>query len=82
MDIDSLEFHQIEGNAPVFACNTCGKRGDARGWFIADIPLGEGDTASIVVCSRKCERDFKSHPMAEAYVRDMLSRVAAMRGGE
>jgi hypothetical protein len=30
MNVQTLEFHEIEGNAPVFTCNTCGKRGVAR----------------------------------------------------
>ncbi len=82
MKVKDLEFHSIEGNAPVFTCNNCGKRGEARGWFIADIAIGEGsDTASIVVCSRRCEQAFKHHPMAQKYVNDMLSRVYAMRSG-
>ena len=82
MDVASLEFRQIEGNAPVFNCNSCGRTGEARGWYMADIPLGdEGDTVSIVVCSQKCKRAFMRHPMAQAYVRDLLSRVNALRGG-
>jgi hypothetical protein len=81
MKVESLEFHQIEGNAPVFTCNTCGISRQAQGWYIADIPIGdEGDTVSIVVCSQECKRAFKSHPKVQEYVNDLLSRVSVMRG--
>ncbi|PYS89012.1 MAG: hypothetical protein DMF64_19090 [Acidobacteria bacterium] len=82
MNIQSLEFHEIEGDAPVFTCNTCGKCGAAKGWRMADIPIGDqADTVSIVVCSVACERAFKAHPMATEYVNDLLARVHGMRGG-
>ena len=81
MEVEDLEFHTIEGNAPVFNCNACGKRSVASGWRIADIAIGEeNDTVSIVVCSLKCEQAFKAHPMAQEYVNDLLARVMIMRG--
>jgi hypothetical protein len=78
--VKDLVFHRIEGSPPVMTCNACGATKQAVAWRIADIALDDsGDTASIVVCSRRCEQTFKHHPMAERYVRDLLERVYAMR---
>ena len=79
MKAKELVFHRVEGHPPQFTCNYCGLIAPAYDWLIAEIPIGDGDTVSLVVCSRRCQRAFQSHPASNRYISDLMRRVAAMR---
>lgn len=78
MNASNLVFHEIQGNAPIFACNYCGARDQATGWLMADVPIGDGDTVSIVCCSARCATEFKAHPYADRYLADLFGKVRAV----
>lgn len=80
--ITFIEFSEIQGNAPVFTCNWCGREGQATGWLAGDvaIPDNSGDTVTLVFCSDTCRLLFVSHPNSIYYIADLLERVMSVRG--
>lgn len=61
---------------PGTSCNYCGGSETQSSWHVADIPVHGGkDTASIVVCSKRCKKLFVQNPKADRYVNDLIKTV-------
>lgn len=75
-----LDFYQIEGvNAPIFTCARCGRREQADGWFMADIPYDEEEApVRIVACSDSCVGLFKLDPSSDSYIASLLQTVTSL----
>ena len=83
MKASQLQFNKVEGSPPAFTCNVCSGHTTNSVWRVADIPIHEGkDVASIVVCSKRCQKMFVQHPAAKEYIADLVKRTEAMKRPE
>lgn len=78
-----LEFTAMQNGPRVTNCNCCGKliiESDYPGPLIATIPLDEDGSSdfSIIVCSDKCEHDYKNHPQADNHISDCITSITGL----
>jgi hypothetical protein len=72
--IRDLVFSEREGALPAGApCNYCGNRGAA---LSAEIPLTDGHTALIALCSRGCESALKREEDGDKWLASFLAEAA------
>jgi hypothetical protein len=65
-----LDFVIIMGNAPKHQCNICAGNCDSglKKPRIATVQLTDDSSYDVILCSYKCQREFKNHPMADHYL--------------
>jgi hypothetical protein len=79
MRFRDLVFHEHEDDSPpALVCNYCGKQGVI---LSAEIPLPNGDTALVTLCSRGCESAFKREEKADEWLADFLAGAEQARSG-
>jgi hypothetical protein len=80
MRFQDLVFREHEHvSPPMLVCNYCGKPGVI---LSAEIPLPDGDSALVTLCSRGCESAFKREEKADEWLADFLARAGNFRGGD
>lgn len=72
IDMKAIEWKPIEGNAPEFQCNWCGKKRPGRGMLMCEIPFAEDAHCSFVMCDAKCRDQFVNEPRSSEYVAHVL----------
>jgi hypothetical protein len=75
-----LVFREHEHvSPPVITCNYCGNPGCT---LSAEIPLPDGDTALVTLCSRGCESAFKREEKADEWLANFLARAGRALGAD
>lgn len=80
MRFQDLVFREHEHvSPPALVCNYCGKAGVI---LSAEIPLPNGDSALVTLCSRDCESAFKREEKAGEWLADFLAKAENFRGAD
>lgn len=73
-----LVFQKLEDpNTPNLTCNMCGVKRPGYGMRACDVVIAKDATFMVVLCSKRCEKEFKGNPESDKYLRD---RIAEMQG--